>query len=343
MALDITVQISTAAVAGKVGFGVPLVLVSKATKAIPYTECATLKEVETLCGKDTDAYKIAQLMWAQANAPTKIAFYASTGTATAAIAEVVNENWRQLIVVFGEGDTDDAAAVATYIEATKDKMYFVTVTDIGDFADVKGKDRTVAFYYNAKAKDEDGKETEEFAQPYAVAALVGETAGRTAGSFTYKNLIIKGLEPLDLTDDVIGQIHTAGGITLLLKAGDIVTSEGMNTNGEFIDVIDSKDWIIQQIAYQGQKLFNNVDKLGYDDAGISGLQSVVYNVLQEAFNNKMIAADEDNVTPLFSVNFKRRAEMSAADRKSRIYTGGFFSFVLAGAIHTAEVNGELVI
>ncbi len=330
MALDIRVEISTAAVAGKVGFGVPLVLVSKAKEEKPYTECATLAEVETLCGKDTDAYKIAQLMWVQTNAPTKIAFYASTKTATEAIAEVVNKEWRQLIVVFGEGDTDDEAAVATYIETTEDKMYFVTVTDTTALADVKGNDRTVAFYYNAT-------------QPYAVAALVGETAGRTAGSYTYKNLIIKGLEPLELTDNMISQIHTAGGITLLLKAGDIVTSEGKNSNGEYIDIIDSKDWIIQQIAYQSQKLLNNSAKLPYTDSGIAALESVVTNVLQDAFNNGIIASDEDNVTPLYTVNFKTRAEMSATDRKSRVYTGGNFSFTLAGAIHEAEINGELVI
>ena len=101
-ALDIRVKISTAAVAGKIGFGIPLVLCSKGTTEIPYTECTTLAEVKTLFGEkaeETDAYKIAQLMWKQNNAPTRIAFYASTGTATEAIAEVINKDWRQLIVV----------------------------------------------------------------------------------------------------------------------------------------------------------------------------------------------------------------------------------------------------
>ena len=339
MALDVTVKISETAVAGKLGFGIPLVLISKAEKAIPYTKCATLTEIATLYGENgdkTDAYKIAKMIWTQKNAPTEIAIYASTSDAETAIAEVISKDWRQLIAVLGTEETTTIADIAEYIEATTDKMYFVTVSTAEELATVKGKERTVAFYYDLK---KDGA----LVEPYAVSALVGETAGHTAGSYTYKNLILKGLEPLEKTDNEVGEIHTGGGITLLLKAGDIVTSEGKTASGEYVDIIDSKDWIIQQIGYQSQKLLNNSAKLPYSDQCISALESVTKNVLQEAFTNGIIATDSDNVTPLYTVNFKKRAEMSEADRKSRTYTGGNFSFELAGAIHNAIINGELVI
>lgn len=335
MALDVIVKISQTAVAGKIGFGIPLVLVSKGTSAIPYTECTKLEDVATLCGKDSDAYSVARLIWLQSNSPDKIAFYTSESDAETAIAEVISKDWRQLIVVFGDGDTKTIADISNYIETT-DKMYFVTVSSSTELATVKGNDRTVAFYYNLKSDD-------TLAVPYAVAALVGETAGRKAGSYTYKNLILKGLEALDLTDNEVNEIHNGGGIALLLKAGDIVTSEGKTTSGEYIDVIDSKDWIVQQIGYQSQQLLNSSDKLPYTNAGIAALENVVNNVLQEAFTNGMIATDEDDTTALYSVNFKTRSEMSAEDRKNRIYTGGNFEFTLAGAIHNATINGELVI
>lgn len=335
MALDVIVKVSQTAVAGKIGFGIPLVLVSKGTSAIPYTECTKLEDVATLCGKDSDAYSVARLIWLQSNSPDKIAFYTSKSDAETAIAEVISKDWRQLIVVFGDGDTKTIADISDYIETT-DKMYFVTVTSSEELASVKGNDRTVAFYYDLKDND-------TLVEPYAVAALVGETAGRKAGSYTYKNLILKGLEALDLTDNEVNEIHNGGGITLLLKAGDIVTSEGKTTSGEYIDVIDSKDWIVQQIGYQSQQLLNSSDKLPYTNAGIAALENVVNNVLQEAFTNGMIATDEDDTTALYSVNFKTRSEMSAEDRKNRIYTGGNFEFTLAGAIHNATINGELVI
>lgn len=335
MALDVIVKISQTAVAGKIGFGIPLVLVSKGTSAIPYTECTKLEDVATLCGKDSDAYSVARLIWLQSNSPDKIAFYTSESDAETAIAEVISKDWRQLIVVFGDGDTKTIADISNYIETT-DKMYFVTVSSSTKLATVKGNDRTVAFYYDLKDND-------TLVEPYAVAALVGETAGRKAGSYTYKNLILKDLEALDLTDNEVNEIHNGGGITLLLKAGDIVTSEGKTTSGEYIDVIDSKDWIVQQIGYQSQQLLNSSDKLPYTNAGIAALENVVNNVLQEAFTNGMIATDEDDTTALYSVNFKTRSEMSAEDRKNRIYTGGNFEFTLAGAIHNATINGELVI
>lgn len=335
MALDVKVQISTAAVVGKIGFGIPLVLVSKGTKAIPYTECRSMQEVATLYGEDTAPYKIAQLMWKQKNSPTTIAFYTSTGTATEAVAEVINKDWRQLMVVFGESDTTTSADVAEYIETT-DRMYFVTVSTTEELATLKDNDRTVAFYYDVK-KDE------SLVEPYAVAAIIGETAGQPVGSYTYKNLIIKGLEPLELTGNEVEQIHSGGGITLLRKAGDIVTSEGKTTSGEYIDIVDSKDWIIKNIEYQSQKLLNNEAKLPYSDKGIGALESVTRNVLQEAYSNGIIATDDDNVTALYSVNFKTRAEMNATDRKNRTYSGGNFSFTLAGAIHNATINGELII
>lgn len=335
MALDVIVKISQTAVAGKIGFGIPLVLVSKGTSAIPYTECTKLEDVATLCGKDSDAYSVARLIWLQSNSPDKIAFYTSESDAETAIAEVISKDWRQLIVVFGDGDTKTIADISNYIETT-DKMYFVTVSSSAELASVKGNDRTVAFYYDLKDND-------TLVEPYAVAALVGETSGRKAGSYTYKNLILKDLEALDLTDNEVNEIHNGGGITLLLKAGDIVTSEGKTTSGEYIDVIDSKDWIVQQIGYQSQQLLNSSDKLPYTNAGIAALENVVNNVLQEAFTNGMIATDEDDTTALYSVNFKTRSEMSAEDRKNRIYTGGNFEFTLAGAIHNATINGELVI
>ena len=335
MALDVTVKISESAVAGKIGFGIPLVLVSKGEKAIPYTECAKLEDVATLFEAESDAYKIAKIIWAQTNAPEKIAFYASESDAKTAIAEVISKDWRQLITVMGDGDTTTIANIAEYIEST-DKMYFVTVSTTGELATIKGKDRTVAFFYDIKS---DGI----LVEPYAVAALVGETAGREAGSFTYKNLILKGLEPLEKTDNEVNEIHSGGGITLLLKAGDIVTSEGKTTSGEYIDVIDSKDWIVQQIGYQSQQLLNSSDKLPYTNAGIAALENVTNNVLQQAFTNGMIATDEDDTTALYSVDFKKRSEMSAEDRRSRVYTGGNFEFTLAGAIHNATINGELII
>ena len=212
MALDVIVRISQTAIAGKVGFGMPLILTTKLTaaSAVPYTVCESLEDVKTACGASSEAAKAAALIFAQTNKPSKIAVYGSTAAGTAAIAEVISKEWRQLILIKGDGDTTTDAAIATYIEGTN-KLYFITVAATTGLANLSTFSRTIAFFYNLTTTVE---ETEVPVQPYAVAALVGETAGRTVGSFTYKNLIIKGLTPLDLSDNQLGEIHSGGALTV---------------------------------------------------------------------------------------------------------------------------------
>ena len=348
--LDITVDISVAVPTGSLGFGVPLILVSKATEEVPYTKCKNVNEVAAAIkdtGKTSDTCKIAQLIFSQTNAPKEVAIYHSKSGAVSAISEVEEKDWRQLIVAFGESDTDDAEKVSKAVEALDTrKMYFVTVSDTTDLGKLKGNDRTIAFYYDLTKTVTTGEEgsaqtTTVAAHPYAVAALVGETAGRKAGSFTYKNLILKGIEPLSKTSDELAEIHTSGGITFVQKCGDNVTSEGKNTNGQYIDVIDAKDYIQSQIEYRVQKLLNNAPKIPYTNAGISAIESEVVNVLEDAYRNGMI--NENEGVPDYTTSFQTREEMTEANRSNRVYTGGNFTFKLAGAIHEVEVHGELVI
>lgn len=325
--LDITVDISSVKSTGTLGFGMPLILVSKATKAVEYTKCASVKEVATAIGDTamtTDTCKIAQLIFGQENAPREIAICHSTSEAVSAIAEIEAKDWRQLIAVLGDGESIEA--VSTAVEALDGKMYFVTVSDVAELADIKDNKRTVAFYHTT---------------PNAVAALVGESAGRTVGSFTYKNLILKGIDPLEMTTDELSQIHTANAITFLQKCGDNVTSEGKTMSGEYIDIVDSIDYIKSKIEYGVQKLKNNSPKIAYTNAGISAIESEVVSVLEDAYGKGII--NEVEGAPDYTTSFKTREEMTAEDRANRIYTGGNFRFGLAGAIHETEVFGELVI
>lgn len=341
MALDIKVNISQAAVTGTVGFGIPLLLVSKAETAVDYTECDDLGTIATHFGEDSDVYKAAELIWAQDNAPEKIAFCAVTTKADAGVDALLDREWRQLIAfTAAEGDSSKEE-IAAKVEGKTDKMYFTTVSSTSELTALAGKENTVVLYYPTEGLTN-----------YAVAAVVGASAGREAGSFTYKNLIISGLEPLNLSDADITALHAikttsnaakASAFTIVKKAGDIVTSEGKTASGEYIDVIDSMHWIIQNIEYDTQKKLNVEAKVAYTDKGISSLATITANVLKRAFDNGMIATDEDDITPLYSVNFKPRSAMTALQRKNRVYTGGNFTFTLAGAVHTATINGELVI
>lgn len=328
MALDVKVKIDLKKPIGKLAFGYPLILSIGAAE--DYTECKTLDEVVTAgYSTETDTYKSAALMFEQNNPPAKIAVCGVA--ATTDLSAIKDKPWRQLVVAgFDAGAEDsatDLAAITTYIKTTTDKMFFATVNGSAKLASLGDSDRIVGFVHS---------------DPLAVSALVGEAAGRDAGSFTYKNLILKGIEPESYTDTDLDTIHTANGLTFVTKAGDNVTSEGKVMSGEYIDIIDSEDYIITQLEYQTQKTLNSMAKVPYDNNGIAILESVAVNVMKDAYNKGIIATNDDG-SPAYSVNYALRDQTDPADRAARKYLGGQFSFTLSGAIHTVEITGEIII
>lgn len=335
MANDIKVVIELVKASPKAGFGMPLIFEGMAAKAVPYTVVGSLDAVKTAgFAEDSAVYKAAALLLMQADAPTKIAVCASTEATVAALPAILVEDWRQLVVVSTGVDGDSSMpAVSDYIEGCgKHAMYFAHVeptTDEEAIVDVAGNERTVLVAYKSA----------DVANPEA--ALVGATAGKAAGSITYKNMVLKGVTAQAYTDAEVVGLHEDNVITILRKAGSIVTSEGVTASGEFIDIVDSKDYIIEQIEYQGQALLNRVPKLAYDNSGISQLESVVVSVLKDAAANGMIALSDDGDYD-YSVNFLPRSECDPVDISARNYTGGNFEFVLAGAIHTAKISGTII-
>lgn len=330
MANDVKVVIELTKASPRAGFGVPLILATSQSKAVAYTEVGSLTEVVTAgFAETTDVYKAAQLIFMQGNAPTKIAVCAGTGDAAATLPTILGEGWRQLIVV---GD-DDVAEVAAYIESCgKKALYFAHVnpeTDTEAITAIKDKKRTVAIAY----------ESSDVTCPEA--ALVGATAGMDAGSITYKNVVLKGVTAQTYTDAEVEALHKKFVITILRKAGSVVTSEGITGSGEYIDIVDAEDYIIEQIEYQCQDLMNRVPKLPYDNRGIASLEGVVLSVLMDAANNGMIAQNEDG-SYMYTVTFGSRSDCAASDISSRQYMEGQFEFTLAGAIHTARITGSII-
>lgn len=337
MASDVKVKIDLTTPTGSVGFGIPLLLASEAEKAITYTECEDLNDVITAgFTNETVTYKTAELLFMQEKRPAKIAVCATTDTAAEWVVSEYNKlkNWRQLILTKSTTSTaDEITAVSTAIETLPDKIAFfnVGVNSSDSIVTKSTLERSFVFYGDGVNGAVD------------VAGLVGATAGLTVGSFTYKNIIVKGVPAISTTNSRKTQIDTNNGCYIEEKAGDLVTSEGKVLSGEYLDIIDCQDWITQQITYRTQKLLNKVDKLPYDNGGISQLENVAYTVLKEAANMGMIVYDADNGGYQFSVNYALREEATETDRAARKYIGGKFSFQLAGAIHNVEITGEIIV
>lgn len=335
MAYDVKVKIDLTRPTSAAGFGMPLILIENAPKAIEYTECSYAEDVVAAgVTSGSAAHKAAQLMYMQPTGPGRIAVCAVTGKAPAALADpmLAGKNWRSLIVVNEGESASTPEELISAIEAMGGKLLFVSLdTDDSTVIATTGLRRTVLFYCDA---------TEEY--PVPAAALVGATAGRATGSFTYKNIVLSGIAAQELSDTQIEAIHKKGGMTFVTKAGDNVTSEGKVAGGEYIDSIDAEDWVIQQLTYRTQKLLNSTDKVPYDNVGIAMLEAVAVDVFQTAYNSGMIATTDDG-KPDYSVTYALREDTSAADRAQRHYRGGRFHFSLAGAVHTVDIAGEIIV
>lgn len=341
---DVKVNISDIKPIGSAGFGMPLIAIGNQEVDIPYVERLDIDEVAAKgFNKESAVYKAAQALLLQDNKPEKIAVQASAKTISELLKDIKAKDWRQLIAL---GVTnEEAIAIAKDIETTSDKMYFtsVTVENAETLSDeefetavkaickpFEGLNRTVLFYY-----DNDDAATPE-------AALVGATAGRVPGSFTYKFKTLKGLTPVKLSESKIKILEKANILTYVEAAGDYITSEGKTIGGEYIDVIDGKDWVLQNIAYKVQKLKNTTPKIGYTNIGITQIENATIGVLSEAFGMGIIAPKkENNDIGAYSTSFKTRNEMPAEKRAEREYDGGTFTFELAGAIHKTTINGTV--
>lgn len=365
---DVTVKITLTKGVNRSGFEYPLILASKAAEEKVYTEYTDITALARDYSEDTEAYKVASKIWEQENAPSRVAIYSSKKTARRALDDVYGKGWRQLITLFGEPteeetggtdqegsgeeepeptermfyapssgtravETDDTIAdVAEYMEAKDDRLYFARFKSAAELTSELGElkpKRTVAFVYGGESE-------------YPQAALVGATAGRDAGSFTYKNMILKGVIPETVPEEKLDEIHAAGGLCFVTKSGDNVTTEGKAVGGEYIDVIDSMDYIIQQIVYKTQKLLNSTPKIPYTNQGIAMLELQCLDVLKDAYEQGIISTDEEGL-PNYSTDYGLRNDVPVGDKTERKYLGGKFKFELAGAVHEAAVSGEIIV
>lgn len=366
---DVTVKVNLVTSMGTEPVWFPLFFCAntsdpKMSKVIEYTECTSLQQLaEIISGilegdnsadrkkklseaVSTSLYKNVEHMYMQPSHPSRFAV-ASIGSKSsisdvkAALEPYLDRSWRQLVMVGGFSDTL-YMALAEYIENLEQRklLFFesgsssikpVTDSETSEEHSLTDYKRTIAVYHPMCGAN------------YPVASVIGAVSGRIPGSINYRNMIIEGVPPVALTEEELEALHNKGFMTLVERAGDVVTSQGKSASSErYIDTIDIEDYVVQQLVYVSQKALNVNDVVPYNSDGISILENAAVSVMLDCCNKGMIARTDTN-TYIYDVNYPDMPFVSDEDIKSRTYKLGTVSFTVQGSVDREEITVNMTL
>lgn len=324
--VNVTITRETQAVS-VAGFGMPLILGT--SKLVAYKEYEDLATVGVDYGTGSKEYALAAKTFGQTPRPATVAMmgivYGNTPSElTTALNTLIlsNNDWYFLLSTADEDA--DIAALAAWTDAY-DKLYFATT-----------KSKTLGATLNAQntvlmVMDSD--------DTYAGAAWVGRCAPLAVGSFTWTFKTLSGVNPATFNTTDINTIEDNNASTYIREGGVNITSHGVTTSGDYIDIIQSQHYLTARITENVFGLMTRLPKIPFTDGGIALVVAEVEKTLKEAFAQGMIADEAGK--PLFKVEAPSRDEISANDKANRKLPNVKFSVTLAGAIEDADFNGVL--
>lgn len=312
------------------GLGTPAIFVKTSDTAtdfqafmVKYYDAASVK---AKYGDDSDATKLSQLIFAQANRPEHIDII-EYNDISKAVAAFSGEDW--VFALLATPTDTDTPVFAMAVTEVNDKFAAVQVEDASKLAVFGSNDHVIGFVH-------------PFSKGRLDAAIIGNVANVQPGTITWKFRTATGILPSDFNDTVLGAINAAHGIAYTVRGGSAaMTSEGWTLSGKYIDDLHSQLWIKNSIVAELQSALNNSNKIKYDANGISLLRGRVEIALERAYQLEIIATDDATGRGAYEVNAKKRSEQSASDISQRMYTGLSFKYVQAGAIHDIVVSGSI--
>lgn len=257
---------------------------------------------------------------------------ADLGAYPTALSAIVDQDddWYGLAI---KSETEpDINAVAAWTEA-RIKLFFALTRDAGVIAGTAGHvmqdlntadyDRTAAFYSGAVITQK------------LQAAIAGGQLPKTPGSITYKFKQAKGVAADKLTATQIQNIESKKGNHYTTVAGINILQQGTVASGEFIDIIIGADWLTARLQETIYQQLVNLGKVPFTNSGISLIENLMRQVLQQAVNNQFLAS--------FTIKVPQVSSISLLDKGARFLPNMEFEGVLAGAVHKVAIKGRLVL
>jgi len=259
-----------------------------------------------------------------------VTYLEATGFTT--LLNTLVQDGKNFYVVLTEGNGYRLQQEVNTWILTQYKLYFIRTDVLPSVMPITFGERTAIYYH-------------ETADEFPDAAIVGACFPKNAGSVTFSRQILSGITANVLTGATITELTNNRYNTIIREYGSIVTNNGFLAENYYIDQIRDRDYIKFTMEENIARLLIDNDKIPYDDTGIAQVVSQVTSSLNQAFQNGVIASTANNQAK-FSVDFLSRAEIATQypqDIINRTLTTVTFSYVEAGAIEGATINGTVVI
>lgn len=314
------------------GFGLPLILAT--SKALAYTTYTDLTAVSVDFATGTEEYKLAAAIFNQTPRPEKVAIFGivyngATGAPAdliAALNDLVKEHNDWFYLTSVEQGDDEITSLAGWING-QDKLYGASTSNQALAALNSEKTFVVVV---------------EKPEQYPAEALIGRCAPLTVGSFTWTFKTLTGIDPVGYTSDVVDAIEEKKYFTYIRQGGVDITSNGVTTKGEFIDVIQSQLFMKARMTENVFGLLARMDKVPFDDDGINLVVAEIVNTLELCGKQGIIAKDADTGAYMYTVTAPTRAEVPASTRANRLLPDINWEATIAGAIEGVKpINGVL--
>lgn len=313
------------------GFGLVLALDTENT--IPYrvvSSAGELLDIEEVT-VESKIYKIVQKIFMQKPSPQEVAVYGSVSASPTEMETALNElldsqnnDWFSLVTT---DNVDESITKLSAWALANNKIYYVTTQSLVIGAQVESKN-TFIMYHNDPGD-------------FVAEGLAAVMSVALPGSTTAKFEEIQGSRPANISLTEFKQLEKDNVSTYIRAKGRNYVSEGKTADGSYLDIVLGGYFIKFRLEEALLLLALNNKKIGYSDRGIGMQVAEIETVMKTATRQGIILTE--NGKGVYTITALRRSEMAKNKIANRVYDGASVVAVIDGAIHTGEVNIDLVL
>lgn len=167
------------------------------------------------------------------------------------------------------------------------------------------------------------------------AAWLGRVLPLDPGSDDWKWKRLAGPAAVTMTDTHRTNLRARKANTYDQVAGINITWEGTVADGEFIDVIRSRDWVADDMPKAVFEVFVNNEKVPFDNDGIQMIVAAIDGSMRRAERRGIAAPGTRELT------YPKSEDVSSVDKFNRVLEGIKWKFELAGSIHEVDMTGNM--